>query len=98
MEGSSLMANVLATLPELRDLFSGFQDVANPAGNISVSRDRVQHILEATGLPVTAIFGDWTLRAQLMENSNLRLFAANEKWKWQLSFVCCKQKHSPVMF
>jgi hypothetical protein len=56
VDGSSLMANVKATPPEFRDLFSEFQDVANPTGSIPVSKHGVEHILETTGRPVTAKF------------------------------------------
>ncbi len=56
VDGSSLMANVMATPPAFRDLFSEFQDVANPTGSIPVSKHGVEHILETTGRPVTAKF------------------------------------------
>jgi hypothetical protein len=38
VEGSSLMANIVAMPPEFRDLFLDFQDVTNPAGRIPVSK------------------------------------------------------------
>ncbi len=54
--GGTLTANVLATPPEFRGLFSDFQDVANPSGSISAAKHGVQHVLETTGRPVTAKF------------------------------------------
>jgi hypothetical protein len=47
---------VLATPPEYQDLFSNFQDVANPSGRMPTSKHGVQHVLETTGRLVTAKF------------------------------------------
>jgi hypothetical protein len=42
---SPLTADISATPPEFQELFSDFQDVANPSGRIPVSKHGVQHIL-----------------------------------------------------
>ncbi len=50
------MAHILATPLGFRELFSDFQDVANPSSRIPVSKHGVQHILQTTGRPVMAKF------------------------------------------
>jgi hypothetical protein len=54
--GSTLLAKLQATPPEFRDLFSEYQDVANPDGGIPVSKHGMEQVLETTGRPVTAKF------------------------------------------
>jgi hypothetical protein len=47
-----LMANIMATLPNFRDLFLEFQDVINPSVGIYISRHGIQYILETKGRPL----------------------------------------------
>jgi hypothetical protein len=53
---SGLLANVQATPEAFRDLFTEFQDVANPTGKLPDAKHGVEHVLETTGRPVTAKF------------------------------------------
>jgi hypothetical protein len=53
---SGLLANIQATPKAFRDLFTEFQDVANPSGRLPDVKHGVEHVLETTGRPVTAKF------------------------------------------